>query len=151
MNIHSNLEIHSESCSHGKGVHPFPTIFTVRRLEVIIQEETDAIVFLRLIRKGDSASETDTTILRNNDATWQGKRRISYIASQQFTSDIPSGCDGIRKIRTNHRHNASKVSSSATSPPVFFPSIASWLETEPFLSLVMICVLETVNLPPIPR
>lgn len=73
MNIHPNLEIHSESCSHGKGVHPFPTIFTMRRLEVIIQEETDAIIFLRLIRKGDSASETDTTILRNNGATRQGK------------------------------------------------------------------------------
>ncbi len=108
MNIHSNLEIHSESCSHGKGVHPFPTIFAVRRLEVIIQEETDVIVFLRLIRKGDTASETDTTILGNNGATRQGKRRISYIASKQFTSDIPSGCDGVRKIRTSHRHNGIK-------------------------------------------
>lgn len=108
MDIHPNLEIHSESCSHGKGVHPFPTVFTVRRLEIIIQEEMDAIVFLRLIREGDTASETDTTILGNYGATRQGKRRISYIASQQFTSDIPSGCDGIRKIRTSHRHNGIK-------------------------------------------
>ena len=80
----------------------------MRRLEVIIQEETDAIVFFRLIREGDTASETDATILGNNGATRQGKRRISYIASQQFTSDIPSGCDRIRKIRTSHRHNGIK-------------------------------------------
>ena len=69
MNIHPNLEIHSESCSCGKGVHPFPTIFTVRRLEVIIQEETDAIVFFRLIREGNTASETDATILGNDIAS----------------------------------------------------------------------------------
>ena len=69
MNIHPNLEIHSESCSRGKGVHPFPTIFTVRWLEVIIQEETNAIVFLCLIREGDTASETGTTIFGNNGAT----------------------------------------------------------------------------------
>ena len=69
MNIHPNLEIHSESCSRGKGVHPFPTLLTVRWLEIIIQEETNAIVLLRLIREGDSASETDTTILGNNGAT----------------------------------------------------------------------------------
>lgn len=108
MNFYPSLEIHSECSSHGKGIHPFPTIFTLSWLEVIIQKETNAIVFLRLIREGDTASETDTTILGNNGATRQGKSRISYIASQQFTSDIPSGCDGIRKIRTNHRHNGIK-------------------------------------------
>ena len=40
--------------------------FAVRRLEIVIKEETDAIVFLSFVGERYSTSETDATILGND-------------------------------------------------------------------------------------
>lgn len=44
-------------------IHRF---FAVRRLEIVIKEETDAIVFLSFVGERYSTSETDATILGND-------------------------------------------------------------------------------------
>ena len=38
----------------------------MRRLEIVIKEETDAIVFLSFVGERNSTSETDATILGND-------------------------------------------------------------------------------------